>query len=635
MGFNLKQNELVPARRRVPIYALSDSDGKTPITNLTISSGDMKVTKANGSPANHLGTLTTIDATTGLYYYEAFATEVDTLGPLGLVINKSGVRDIVWESEVVGFDPIGEILKSQSDASKRNMLIYLVSNTDGITPVTGKVLADMTIKYSKNGAGLIAAGGTITELSDGLYNYEALQDEVDTDGFFVLSVLPVTADAFRNVARFSLITEAAGTTGPPGLALDKFLIPIIPEVQMRAMFAANPITGPPKFVAIRPKLLEPGVEGQRFEVLFYPVPDQAYTLEYRYNRIWVKLSTTNKYPAGAAYHGELILQSCLRMVEQRIHNKRGPHHELFLEMLAASQQIDAKHKAITRRSAWPVKEFDPNTDALLTGKGDAPPGANIESIRRDIGIYLGFPSNPDEWSYDQQGMADTISQSGVDQFHMPPIVPELKFESHVWSFMLPIAVLNTVADTEDYDAPANFGGIQGDMTYQAANQGYGSVPVVGEEQIRRLKQNNPIQSGKPQFACTFADIDSDPGYQQNVFKIRLYPKPDAVYVLEYKFRILADTFGGRGYTQSVALGVPIHRLTILASCLYVAELQIKQVVDGPMRRLFFERLKASISYDSNLNRPEYLGYNGDGSGAASPWRDFNRATTVTYNSVQY
>ncbi|KKL60370.1 hypothetical protein LCGC14_2205980, partial [marine sediment metagenome] len=428
---------------------------------------------------------------------------------------------------------------------------------------------------------------------------------------------------------------AAGVGGPSGEALDKYLIPIIPEVQMRAMYAANPITGPPKFVAVRPKLLEPNTEGQRFEVLFYPVPDQAYTLDYRYNRIWVKLSTTNKYPAGAAYHGELILQSCLRMVEQRIKGKRGPHHELFLEMLGASQQIDAKHKAVTRRSAWPVKEYDPNTDALLAGKADGPPGSSIESIRRDVGIYLGFPANPDEWSYDQEGMVDTISQSGIDQFHMPPIIPELKSEMHVWSFMLPIATLTTVADTEDYDAPSDFDGIQGDMTYQSSNEGYGSVPVVGEEQIRRLKQHNPIQTGKPQLACTFADIDTDPGYQQNVYKIRLYPKPDAEYVLEYKYRILADTFGGRGYTQSVALGVPVHRLTILASCFYIAETQIKLIVDGPMKRLFFERLKASISHDSTLHRPEYLGYNGDNSGAGTPWRDFNRATTVLVGGIQY
>ncbi len=635
MGFDLKPNELIPARRRVPIYALSDTDGTTPITNLTISTGDMKITKAGGGPTNHLGTLTTIDSTTGLYYYESFATEVDTLGPLAMVINKSGVRDIVWESEVVNFDPIGEIIKSQTDSTKRNMLVYLVSNTDGITPITGQTSLDMTIKYSKNGAALITALGAITELGDGLYNYVATQDEVDTEGFFILSIVPVVSGDFRNVARFSLITAAAGITGPPGLAIDKYLIPIIPEVQMRAMFAANPITGPPKFVAVRPKLLEPGTEGQRFEVLFYPVPDQPYTLDYRYNRIWLKLSTTNKYPVGAAYHGELILQSCLRMVEQRIQNKRGPNHEMFLEMLGAAQQIDAKHKAVTRRSAWPVKEFDPNTDALLTGKADGPPGSSIESIRRDVGVYLQFPSNPDEWSYDQEGMVDTISQSGIDQFHMPPIIPELKSEMHVWSFMMPIAVLTTVADTEDYDAPSDFDGIQGDMTYQSANEGYGAVPVVGEEQIRRLKQRNPIQTGKPQLAATFADIDSDPGYQQNVYKIRLYPKPDAVYLLEYKYRLRADTFGGRGYTQSVALGVPVHRLTILASCLYIAELQILKIADGPMKRLFFERLKASISHDSILHRPEYLGYNGDNSGAASPFRDFNRATTVTVNSIQY
>lgn len=635
MGFDIKQNELVPARRRIPIYALKDTDGKTPVTNLTISSGDVKITKSGGSPTNHLGTLTTIDSTTGLYYYEFFATEVDTLGPLGLIINKSAVRDIVWESQITDFTPVGELIQSQSDSTKRNVLVYLVSDTDGTTPVTGKVSGDMTIKVSKNGGTLATAAGTIAELSDGFYNYVATAAELDTEGFLILSIVAVTAGAFRSVARFSLVTAESGVGGPSGAALDKYLIPIIPEVQMRAMYAANPIVGPPKFVAIRPKPIVTASEPQRYEVLFYPVPDQAYTLDYRYNRVWLKLSTTNRYPVGGAYHGELILQSCLAVLEQRLKGTRGMQHELFLDLLGAAQQIDAKHKAVTRPSAWPVKTYDPNTGALITGKGDAPPGDNIESIRRDLGSYLGFPSNPAEWSYREEGIVDTTSQSGVDQFHMPPIIPELKSESHVWSFMLPIATLTTVADTEDYDAPSDFGGIDGDFTYQTPNEGYGSIPVVGEEQIRRLKQNNPIQTGRPQFACTFADIDSDLGYQQNVQVIRLYPKPDAVYILEYKYRILGNTFGGRGYTQSVALGVPIHRLTILASCLYIAEIQIKLIQNGPMKQLFYERLKASISYDSTLNKPDYLGYNADRSGLTVNARDFNRASTVTYNSVQY
>lgn len=617
----------------MPIYALDDTDGKTPITNLTISSGDMKITKAGGSPANHLGTLTTIDATTGLYYYEAFDTEVDTLGPLGMIINKTGVRDIVWESNVVNFDPVGELVQNQSDSTKRNILVYLVSQADGITPITGKVLADMTINVSKNGASFVASTGTITELSDGFYNYVAAASEIDTEGFLVLSVVPVVTDDFRNVARFSLVTAATGVDGPDGQALEKFLIPKIPEVQMRAMYSKDPIVGPPKFYAIRPKPIQSATETQRYELLLYPVPDQAYPLEYRYNRVFVKLSDTNKYPVGGAYHGELLFQSCLGILEQRLKGTRGPQNELFIELLGAGQQIDAKHKAVTRKSAWPVKTYDPNTDALITGRADAPPGDNMESLRRDIGYYLGFPANPMEWSYDQQGMVDNLVQAGTDSFHMPDIIPELKSEMHVWTFLTPIATLTTVADTEDYDAPAAFGGIEGDFTYQTANEGYGAIRVVGEEQIRIHKMTSPIQSGKPTHACTFAAIDSDPGYQQNVYTIRLWPKPDGEYILEYRYRIIANTMGGRGYTQSVALGVPIHRETLLMSCLRIAEERIKLIVDGPMARRYRERLKTSISYDSNLNKPDFLGYNGDNSGSGR--RDFNRATTVTVNSVQY
>lgn len=96
-------NEATAARRRVPVALVDDTDGKTPETGVTLSAGDMKISKAGGAEANHAGSL--VELAGGDYYYEFTQGEVNTLGYITGRIVKSGVRTFRVHAQVVAFDP--------------------------------------------------------------------------------------------------------------------------------------------------------------------------------------------------------------------------------------------------------------------------------------------------------------------------------------------------------------------------------------------------------------------------------------------------------------------------------------------------------------------------------------------------
>ena len=99
----IKLNESTAARRRIPVTLVDDTDGKTAETGITISAGDLKISKNGAAQANHSGTLTEIAI--GDYYYEAAAGEVDTFGYLTGTLVKPGVRTFRFMVQIVAFDP--------------------------------------------------------------------------------------------------------------------------------------------------------------------------------------------------------------------------------------------------------------------------------------------------------------------------------------------------------------------------------------------------------------------------------------------------------------------------------------------------------------------------------------------------
>lgn len=104
-------------------------------------------------------------------------------------------------------------------------------------------------------------------------------------------------------------------------------------------------TGRPQLVAIRYKESNNGASGQRQEAVFYPIPDQAYTLHYQYEAFPYKLSYDNPYPLGGAKFSEVIIESCLAVAEQHADNTQHVHYQRFTQLLTDAVLRDRKNSA--------------------------------------------------------------------------------------------------------------------------------------------------------------------------------------------------------------------------------------------------------------------------------------------------
>ncbi len=109
----------------------------------------------------------------------------------------------------------------------------------------------------------------------------------------------------------------------------------VTETRYQELLGRTAGTGGPRVACVRHKAKTPAL-GQRFEVSWWPSPDAAYTLSYRYEAFGGKLSADNPYPLGGMRHGELLVQSCLAVAESRANDERGHHTEEFARLLRAA-----------------------------------------------------------------------------------------------------------------------------------------------------------------------------------------------------------------------------------------------------------------------------------------------------------
>jgi hypothetical protein len=120
---------------------------------------------------------------------------------------------------------------------------------------------------------------------------------------------------------------------------------VVSEHRILALLQQSTDEGRPQYAAIRFKSGTTKEEGQRQEVKWWPIPDAAYTLTYRYEGYTGKLTESLPYPLGGMKHSETIIESCLAVAEQRANDERGLHWEKFISLLATSIAQDRKSGA--------------------------------------------------------------------------------------------------------------------------------------------------------------------------------------------------------------------------------------------------------------------------------------------------
>lgn len=118
----------------------------------------------------------------------------------------------------------------------------------------------------------------------------------------------------------------------------------VSESRIQACLQRSTDTGAPTFCTVRHKAQVSGA-AQGMEVVFYPIPDDAYTLNYQYEAYSGKISEANPYPLGGMRHSELVVESCLSVAEQRANDDTGQHTQAFMRLLVSSVAYDRKQGA--------------------------------------------------------------------------------------------------------------------------------------------------------------------------------------------------------------------------------------------------------------------------------------------------
>lgn len=225
---------------------------------------------------------------------------------------------------------------------------------------------------------------------------------------------------------------------------------------------------------------------------------------------------------------------------------------------------------------------------------------DYDSLRREVGTYLGMDPTPGNWSASEGEQVADILRSGLRRFYWPFYQPPAKFagqattpESYVWSFLQPIGTLALVADTGTYLLPADFNGNISDMTFETGS-GIGKVARVSDEQIRMLYAKELREESPKYYAIRPLKPEANAPTQ---WEVVLYPIPSgSTHTLTYRYQVDPPELGP---DNPYPLGGPRHSETVREAVLSAAEKKLNDE-DGLHSKAFAELLAASIQIDREL-----------------------------------
>lgn len=243
--------------------------------------------------------------------------------------------------------------------------------------------------------------------------------------------------------------------------------------------------------------------------------------------------------------------------------------------------------------------------------------------------HLGYGTDFDALAADEQSAVDDCISRALRVFYFS--TPGPNGVTYQWTFLRPMGTLTTTSGTWEYELPSECGGIEGDITYVTTTGSYCGIPLVSEYKIREKRQTVVGQTGSPQMAAVRHKAHS--GTKGQRLEVLFWPTPDAAYELEYRMVAYPNAITPE---SPWPYGGAVHAQTLLQGCLAQAELS-RDGTMGVQTAAYEKLLAASVSADSQLQRPEYLGYNGDNSdrmgSVGSRLRRPNSG--VTYNNVLY
>jgi hypothetical protein len=217
-------------------------------------------------------------------------------------------------------------------------------STGTVTIVNGVVTGSGTVFPSWAAQGEITVGGNTYTISTRDSDTQLTMDDTSSDN-------DVAAGTSYQLGRptYDLADNVAYITGPftyrPGSATLYGPIEQISVDEVRSHRQWTDVISRPQAYTIEPLANAPTTGSPRWRVRFWPTPDGAYVLEYRYRVRLDDIDDTDKYPMASEEHAETIKQAVLAECELQSAGVEGPHHAKFMRCMESSIAIDNETKA--------------------------------------------------------------------------------------------------------------------------------------------------------------------------------------------------------------------------------------------------------------------------------------------------
>lgn len=213
-----------------------------------------------------------------------------------------------------------------------------------------------------------------------------------------------------------------------------------------------------------------------------------------------------------------------------------------------------------------------------------------DGLRREIGRYLGYDRDPDNWDTTAATDVDDILKSGMRGFYWPD-VGETRY---TWSFLRKQDTLTTASGTSAYTLADDFEGMLSGFSY-AAGSSRRRIQRVPDEEIQSLLGKNDLY-GAPEY-CAIRAVQPAEIYQMR-YEAVFYPIPNGVYSLTYRYCLSPPELDD---VNPYHLGGAVHSECVLEACLAAAEKTMKPEHGAGLHAERFQRLlQAAVKIDAEM-----------------------------------
>lgn len=218
---------------------------------------------------------------------------------------------------------------------------------------------------------------------------------------------------------------------------------------------------------------------------------------------------------------------------------------------------------------------------------------DINSLRLDVALFLGWPRSISSWSATQLSDFDTIAKGALRVFYFPPISPQQPY--YEWSFMRKTGTITLATDDFDYDLPDDFSGtILDDSVSWGQDEDKRKLKKIPESDLRQLRSMDD-QSNEPKY-YSVRNKAHDPTAGQR-WEFLVYPTPRAAEntkVITFRYAYVPDTISN---TNIYPVGGAQYGEVIREAFLAQSENVFEDDNQGVHNRKFAEMLTTAIRND--------------------------------------